>query len=63
MKTSCPASPPRLPWLPPTAREKLKVVLFVAASKDSESLWKTHENQRPARHECTSAVRPALGDE
>ena len=62
MKNSWPESPPRLPWLPPPARLKLNVVVLVAASKASDSLWKTQLNQRPARQLCTSAVRPALAD-
>ena len=54
MKNSWPESPPREPWLPPTLSEKSKVVLPPLVLEPLT--WKTQLNQRPARHECTSAV-------
>lgn len=53
MNISCPASPPRLPWLPPRLKEK--TVVLVAGVKVWPPTPKTQENQRPARHECTCA--------
>jgi hypothetical protein len=60
MKNSCPESPPREPWLPPRVSEKSNVVCPVDASKVALSTPKTHENQRPARHECTTARERSL---
>ena len=60
MKNSCPASPPRDPWLPPTLSEKSKVLTPEAWSKlGAPAACITHENHRPARHVWTSGSVPA----
>lgn len=53
MKNSCPASPPRLPWLPPRSSEKFSVVVLPTTLLLFTA--NTQLNQRPARHECTAA--------